>query len=67
MRWKGINYDTGVVSIGDRLSRASLDPLQVRREMESHRARSELQRGAHQRTAIRRASRWPPSTRLRKG
>jgi hypothetical protein len=34
MRWKGINYDTGVVSIGDRLSRASLDPLQVRREME---------------------------------
>ena len=34
MRWKGINYDTGVVSIGDRLSRASLDPRQVRREME---------------------------------
>jgi hypothetical protein len=34
MRWKGINYDTGVVSIDDRLSRASLDPLQVRREME---------------------------------
>jgi hypothetical protein len=34
MRWKGINYDTGAVSIGDRLSRASLDPLQVRREME---------------------------------
>jgi hypothetical protein len=34
MRWKGINYDTGVVSIGDLLSRASLDPLQVRREME---------------------------------
>jgi hypothetical protein len=33
MRWKGINYDTGVVSIGDRLSRESLDPLQVRREM----------------------------------
>ena len=34
MRWKGINYDTGVVSIGDRLSRESFDPLQVRREME---------------------------------
>jgi hypothetical protein len=34
MRWKGINYDTGVVSIGDRLSRESFDPFQVRREME---------------------------------
>jgi len=34
MRWKGINYDIGVVSIGDRLSRESFDPLQVRREME---------------------------------
>jgi hypothetical protein len=34
MRWKGINYDTGVVSIGDRLSREIFDPLQVRREME---------------------------------
>jgi hypothetical protein len=34
MRWKGINYDTGFVAVGDRLSRESFDPLQVRREME---------------------------------
>ncbi len=34
MRWKGINYDTGFAPGGDQLSRESLDPLQVRREME---------------------------------
>lgn len=34
MRWKGINYDTGFVTVGERLSRESCDPLQVRREME---------------------------------
>jgi hypothetical protein len=30
----GINYDTGFISVGDRLSRESFDPAQVRREME---------------------------------
>jgi hypothetical protein len=33
MRRRGINYDTGFAPFGDRLSRESLDPAQVRREM----------------------------------
>src|SRR4051794_34700261 len=31
---KGINYDTGFAPIGERLSRQSFDPAQVRREIE---------------------------------
>jgi hypothetical protein len=34
MRRKGINYDTGFTRFGDRLSRESFVPVQVRREME---------------------------------
>src|SRR3954453_343777 len=34
MQRKGINYDTGIVSIGERLSRQSFEPGQVRREIE---------------------------------
>jgi hypothetical protein len=33
MHRKGINYDTGFAPFGDRLSRASFDPAQVRREL----------------------------------
>jgi hypothetical protein len=33
MRRNGINYDTGVKAIGNRLSRASFKPAQVRKEM----------------------------------
>jgi hypothetical protein len=34
MHRKGINYDTGITPFGNRLSRESFDPGQVRREME---------------------------------
>ncbi|MGZ3679558.1 MAG: abortive infection protein [Ktedonobacterales bacterium] len=34
MHRKGINYDTGFAPIGDRLSRETFEPAQVRREME---------------------------------
>jgi hypothetical protein len=30
---KGINYDTGIAPLGDRLSRRDFDPEQVRREI----------------------------------
>lgn len=34
MQRKGINYDTGFTPFGERMSRESFDPAQVRREME---------------------------------
>ena len=36
MRRKGINYDTGITAIGNRLSRESFEPAQVRKEMAVH-------------------------------